>query len=476
MIGREPESEFMLNLLDTPKSEMLAVFGRRRVGKTYLIKTVYKEHLSLYITGVQDCPREEQLFLFFEKLKDAGYQGKRKPKNWNQAFLMLKEFLKAKKKKKKHVLFFDELPWLASGKSGFLSALAYFWNDWASDQNIVIVICGSAASWMIEHVVNNKGGLHNRITKKIHLEPFTLYEVDLFLKSKKIHLEKKQIIELYMVFGGIPYYWDELKKGESAIQTINRVCFEKLGLLKTEFDNLYAALFDFHQNHIELVETLAKKWKGFTRNEIIENSTFTNGGGLTKLLDELRTSSFIEAYLPYGKLKKDTLYRLADEYSLFYLTFIKNNTSNKKDTWLKLAEKPVYNNWKGYAFENICLKHIFQLKSKLGIQGVHSQESSFRFVGNEEIDGFQLDLVLDRADNTINICEMKFLEDDFYLTKEYAQKLRKRREGFRKITKTKKQLFTTLITTYGIKHNEHSLGLIDNVMILDDLFVPNPKF
>lgn len=472
MVGREFEIDILQGVLKTTNSEMIAIIGRRRVGKTYLIKNIYEKHIKFYLTGTQDAPIEEQLLNFSLKLKEcSGSKKKIKiPINWTEAFHQLKFYLNQHKSVQKKVIFFDELPWLTSRKSGFLQAFSYFWNDWASTANIIVVICGSVASWMIENVVNNKGGLHNRITKLINLEPFTLKETELFLKSKHINLDKYQIAQLYMAMGGIPHYLNEVRVGETASQTINRSCFTKNGLLHNEFNNLYAALFENYHNHVAIITALSSKWKGLTRNEIINLTKFTNGGGLSKLLHELVQSSFISAYEPFGKVKRETLYRLTDEYSLFYLQFIKNSLAKKNNSWIQHTNTPKYKAWSGFAFESLCLKHISQLKIALGIGGIYTQQSSYVIKGTALKQGAQIDLLIDRADKAINMCEMKYVTNDFSITKEYAKNLRQKRELFKEKTGIKKLVFTTLITTYSLQHNEHSLGLIDNVVLLHELY------
>lgn len=472
MLGREHESALLMDALATGQSELIAVIGRRRVGKTFMIKTVYEKQLRFYQTGMKDGPKEEQLLHFSEKLAEYAKSNisLKTPETWSEAFTQLKQHLIAFKGKTKQVVFFDEVPWLATHKSGFLEALDYFWNDWASTANIVVVICGSAATWMLEHVVNNKGGLHNRITKLIRLKPFTLSETKAYLVSRGIQLDNYQISQVYMAMGGIPHYLKEIKPGESAIENVNRICFEKDGLLRNEFQNLYAALFDHAHNHIEIVKALALKWKGLTRQEIIDATKFTNGGGLTKVLTELEESSFISTTLPFGKKKRDTLYRLSDEYTLFYFAFIENTTSTKKETWLSIIKSASYQTWAGYAFESLSLKHIEKIKRALGISGIYSNESGFLIKGTEQQPGLQIDLLIDRDDRAINLCEMKYYNAEFEVTKDYAQKLRIKRERFKTATGTKKHIFITLVTTYGLLTNEHSLGLVEKLITLDDFF------
>jgi len=471
MVGRVEESKILREALSGKVSSMIAVVGRRRIGKTYLIETTYKDNMIFNLIGQQHADRNSQLENFADKLQEysKSNQPLKVPKNWKVAFDRLKEYLIVHKTAKKKVVFFDELPWLDTHRSGFLSQLSYFWNDWAVKNDVVVVVCGSAASWMINKVVNHRGGLHNRINHLIQLQPFTLTEVKKYMRKNHIKLDEYQIIQLYMAIGGVPHYLKQLRAGETAAQNIQRICFSPNGLLRNEFHNLYAALFDRPEGHIEVIRALSKKWKGLTRNEIIQHSQLSNGGGLSKILEELDRSSFITSFQPYGKKKRQTLYRLTDEYSLFYLTFIEGSTT-KDNVWQQLSQKQAVKAWQGYAYESLCLKHINRIKEALGISGLYTEESGFVHQGDDTMSGMQIDLLIDRPDNAIHLCEMKFYNDTISITKEYAEKLRNRRSAFQYFTKTKKFLFTTLITTYGLNVNQHSLGLIDHVITMDQLF------
>lgn len=473
MIGRQEETAILDKLIHSEKSELLLVTGRRRVGKTFLIREYFKENICFEFIGTQYAEMENQLEkyaieiekYFPEKGKNISF------KNWTSALQHLADCIESlRKTKKKRVVFIDEFPWIAMHKSNFIHEFDYWWNSWASKQNIIVVITGSAASWMVEKVINNKAGLHNRVTQRIHLQPFTLSETKLFLESKKNNLDTYQIIQLYMVMGGIPHYLENIVAGESAVQNINRICFKTNGLLRTEFDNLYAALFDHAANYVVVVKALAMKWKGLTRQEIIVATKLTDGGGLTKILDGLESSGFIMKIMPLGKKSKDALYRLIDEYSLFYLHFIEGSRASAQDVWLQKASKPIFITWQGYAFENICIRHNEAIKVALGIGGMYTEVSSFFFKGSLEKPGFQIDMLLDRADNTMNLCEMKFYNSELTVDKAMADTLRIRRARFKEITSTKKHCFNTLITTYGVNTNEHSLSQIDQVITMEKLF------
>ena len=473
LIGREKEKEILLKVLETSEAELVAVLGRRRVGKTFLIRSVYDSLIRFEITGLQNVTVKKQLNNFHIHLRNAFGENvpKEKPTDWLEAFQQLIEcWEKSVNPTIKSVIFLDELPWLAGRKSGFLDGLSYFWNSWAVKKNVVIIICGSAASWMIQQVVYNKGGLHNRITRRIHLMPFTLHETDLFLKNRSIFLDKYQIIQLHMAMGGIPHYLKEIEVGKSAIQNIEQICFSNTGLLNDEFMKLYPALFENATHHISIINALGHKWKGLTRQEIIKDTHLPDGGNLSRYLDELLHSGFISAYGAFGKKQKDALYRLTDEYSLFYLHFIQHRNSFTKDTWQNLSQTPIFKSWTGYAFENLCLKHISQIKKAMGIAGIYSENGTFYQKGTIEQQGIQIDLLIDRKDNVINLFELKFYAEPYILTKKYANTLREKVGIFKQLSGTRKQIFLSLLSIYGLKPNENSVGLIHNSLEVDVLF------
>jgi hypothetical protein len=472
-IGRQKERDLLNKLLENREPEMVSVIGRRRIGKTFLIHSVYEKQIDFEISGIQNAPFARQITHFLAQMKIAfGVKPKSKPKNWIEAFLLLIEALEAKNKQEKMVVFFDELSWLAGPKSTFLEGLGFFWNSWASRKNIVVIICASAASWMIQKVVYHQGGLHNRITKRIDLQAFTLHETELFLRSRGVKSERYHILQLYMAMGGIPHYLKEVQAGKSAAQNIDDICFTPNGLLADEFMKLYPALFAESDNHIAIIRALAQKRMGMERNEIIALAKLSNGGGITKTLGELVNCGFIESYYPYGKKRKETLYRLTDEYSLFYLQFIEKNRKKSAGLFMELSQTQEWKTWAGYAFETICLKHLSQLKNALSIKGVYSEASAFLHKGSDGQKGVQIDLVLDRKDHTINLFEMKYYNTTWAIDKIEAEELKEKVLRFKAITKTTKQVFLTIVSTFGTKQNEYSIDLIDNDIRLDALFEP----
>ncbi len=472
IIGRADEQAILKELLAHNKSDLLAVYGRRRVGKTYLIKTYYKKEIIFECSGAVEATTSQQLnnfavqfFRYFKTRKAV------KIANWQEAFFMLETALKKIKSKRKKVLFFDELPRLDTHKSGFLPAFSYWWNMYGSQRSdLLVVICGSSASWMINKIVNHKGSLHNRITQRIRLLPFTLKETEAYMQYKKVQLTRYQIVQLYMVLGGVPQYLNGLERGKSVAQNINKTCFTKDGLMANEFQNLYVSLFNNPEKHLHVTKLLSQKIKGLTRSEIVKSSAkLSSGGGISKVLEELTESGFIDKIIPFRKKVKDTVYRLSDEYTMFYLKFMDHNIKGS-DGWQQVVASNAFNIWCGYAFEGICIKHINAIKRKLGIAGVYTEQSSWRLHGSKNNKGTQVDLLIDRKDGCINLCEIKFSNNVFELSRAYAAALDEKKRILKSHTKTRKSVFTTMITTFGVAGNQYKAQQIDSEIILDDLF------
>jgi hypothetical protein len=323
---------------------------------------------------------------------------------------------------------------------------------------------------MIQNILNNKGGLHNRVTTRLRITPFTLSETEAYLKSRGVTLDRYQVLQLYMVMGGIPQYLKEIRPSESAIQTIDRVFFTKHGLLKDEFNKLYTSLFDNALHHVTVVRALATKSKGMTRNEIIEATDLSSGGTTTNVLSELEESGFILSYVPFEKTFKEAVFRLADEYSLFYIKYIEKSRTTGVGTWMKLSEQASWKSWSGYAFEAVCFKHIPQIKAALGIALIYTEESVWRYIPEKGTVGAQIDLLLDRRDYCINLCEIKFSTDKFTVTKKYAEELTQKKQVFIERVKPKKTVFITMITTYGVAPNAYSKGVVQTELTMDALF------
>lgn len=455
--------------------ELVAIYGRRRVGKTFLVREHFADDLCFEMTGMFGVTLAEQLRNFAGAIATSFAIGVRPeaPRDWIAAFASLAAmFDRLPRRERKRVIFLDELPWLASPRSGFVSAFEHFWNSWASKRpDLVVVVCGSAASWMVEELLRARGGLHHRVTRSLRLEPFTLVETRAFLSTLGIVLEDHQILELYMALGGVPHYLKEISRGESPAQCIDRICFAKEGMLRQEFGNVYASLFDGAERHEQVVRALATRRKGLTRTQLLAATKLPTGGWLTDVLAELESSGFIMRTTHFGMAKKDTVYRLSDEHSLFHLHWIEKHRGRADGTWLRLRGTPAWRAWSGYAFESICLDHIDALRWSLGIGAVQTEESTWRHDATGDGDaGAQIDLVVDRKDGCINLCEMKFVEDELVIDKAYAETLRAKRDTFRRVTRTRKTLFTTLVTSHGVAANRHRDAVVDASLTMSALF------
>ncbi|MBL8889051.1 MAG: AAA family ATPase [Planctomycetaceae bacterium] len=474
LIGRKLEQDVLKRALDSREPELIALVGRRRVGKTFLVRNFFGSEICFEMTGIHGANRSLQLRNFSDQLRQAMKLDVKPevPTDWYAAFQQLIQFLESRKGKARRVVFLDELPWLASRKSGFLSALEHFWNSWGSRQhNLIVVICGSAASWMIDHVIHDRGGLYQRVTRHLHLQPFSLREVAEYLNSRSIRYEPRQITELYMALGGVPHYLREVQPGLSAAQNLDQICFASQGILVDEYSKLYAALFENPDRHVDIIQALAKRLSGVTRSELLESLSYLSGGRLTKTLDELMVSGFIERIEPWGKQRRDAMYRLIDEFSLFYLKWMKSRRNVGKEAWLNKRGTPAWRAWTGFAFENICHRHIQAIKANLGIAAVETQHACWQHRAKGDIDvGAQVDLLIDRRDDVINLCEIKYADDEFVIDQRYAKELRRKLDVFRRVSGTRKSVQLTMITTFGVRKNQYATELVDSEVKLSGLF------
>jgi AAA+ ATPase superfamily predicted ATPase len=473
VIGRHKEKQIFQRLLTSDQTELLAVYGRRRVGKTYLIREYFKENMVFEFTGAYEADAQIQLHNFFNEFQRAVTDPNLKPKDWTTAFKYLSDYLYTlENSPTKNVVFLDELPWLDTARSGFLSAFEYFWNQHGSRmKNLLLIVCGSSASWIIQKLINAKGGLYNRITQRIELKPFNLAETEEYLVSRNLKFTRYQIIQLYMAIGGIPFYLKHINPSLSVNQVIDQMCLMHGGILTNEFKPLFQSLFKNADAHISIIKSLAKSPYGLNRTKLLETTKIPNGGTFLRTIENLVDCGFIVELKPFGKKNKDTIFRLIDFYSHFFIKFIDGKVSNRPNVWEGLSNSPEFKAWTGYAFENLCLKHTNQIHKKLGIDGVHTELSSWAFKGNEEIDGAQIDLIVDRKDGIIHLCEAKFTSSEFVISKEYASKLRQKRAIFGHVTKTKKSVVSTLLSTYTATQNKYYSEEIHSEINLEDLFM-----
>jgi predicted AAA+ superfamily ATPase len=472
LIGRNREIEKLNRLARSPKPEFLAVYGRRRVGKTFLVREYFNNQFDFYTTGLAKGNTKQQLTNFNIFLSNYFSENYPVPENWLEAFNMLIKALEKKKQSdKKRIIFIDEMPWFDTKKSDFMMGLEFFWNSWASAQpNILLIVCGSAASWMINNLIKNTGGLYNRVTERMKLEAFDLRETEAYFSHKNIILDRYQIIQLYMVMGGIPYYLEQVEPGKSAMQNIEDLCFRNDGKLRTEFSYIFSSLFKNGEKHELILSTIFAKGGALSREDLIKYTGLTSGGNISKILMELEESGFITSFQHFGYKKANMLYCISDFYTLFYFRFIMNAGKYEPDMWLNSIDSPAVRAWSGLAFEQVCFAHVPQIKKALSIAGISSSTYSWQSKGDANQKGSQIDLVIDRRDQVINLFEIKYSINQVAITKAYDAILRQKIQNFKEKTGTKKSVFLTMLTTHGLSATEYRTSAIQNELTMDALF------
>ncbi len=469
-VARKAEQKILMDAASSKDSSFIAVYGRRRIGKTYLVRETFNRKILFSHTGVNRQNTAVQLTAFKSSLDDAGYHDMPKPSSWFEAFDSIKEIIMRSRAKKK-IIFLDELSWMDTPRSDFMTALEFFWNGWANARkDVLLIVCASSTSWMLNKVIHNKGGLYNRLTDRIHLAPFTLGECEELNRSNGIIMNRHQCLMAYMILGGVPYYWNMLKKGLSLPQNIDELFFSENAPMKEEYQYLYASLFKNPAPYERIVQVLAQNKRGLTRNEVIAHAGFANSGTLTRQLEELEQCGFTRKFPEFGKSKKGAVYQLIDNFTLFYLTFMDNKHPDP-NFWTNSINNPGINTWAGLAFERVCLEHLSQIKEALGIRNVVTTAHSFRCDNDPDrgISGSQIDLLIVRNDHIINICEMKYTSQLYSLNKSEEAKIRIRINDFQRTTGARSAIHSTLITPYGLKKNLYSDG-IQSVITADDLF------
>lgn len=456
IIGRKTEQACLIDAYNSEYSEFIAIYGRRRVGKTFLVRETFENKLSFSYSGLAEASTRMQLHNFHSVLKQHGYRKDRVPTNWIDAFFDLSCYLDSLPAGKK-VVFLDELPWMDAPKSSFLPAFENFWNGWASARkDILIIICGSATSWIVKKVFHNKGGLHNRLSDRIYLKPFSLKECEEYANSRNLKLSRKLITETYMIFGGVPYYWSMLKKGLSLPDNINNLFFIRDAKLQSEFQELYRSLFKNPEPYMAIITALGKKKAGMSRDEIVKHSKLPDNGRIKEFLEDLESCGFIRRYNAIGAKTKNAKYQLIDNFTLFHFKFLADKNSTDESYWSKIQSSPVYYSWSGLAFERVCLLHSQFIKRALGIEGVLTSEYSWRQIGKDVDNGAEIDLIIDRNDHAINVIEMKYTKGLFDIDKKYMSVLNNKIARLRDATKTTKSIFLTMITSEGLTDNAYS--------------------
>ena len=478
IIGREQETDELNELYESGRAEFVAVYGRRRVGKTFLVDEALKGKITFRHSGLSPVDEQnhknslkEQLKHFYLSLQRHGMKKSKCPASWLEAFFMLEMHLQSLDNGSRQVVFLDKLPWMDTPRSGFVTALEAFWNGWACHRdNMMLVVCGSANSWMLDNLVNNHGGLYGRTTYEVKLSPFSLAECEAFFESKGIRMSRYDIVQSYMITGGIPYYLGYMKRGLSLAQNVDRLFFARGAKLHDEYDRLFASVFANPEQMKRVVQLLGTRHSGYTRQEIFAKTGLKDCGASTKLLKALVASDFIEPYIPFGKGKREKHYKLIDHFCLFYMKFVQGQKDIDPEFWMHNVTSQGVSSWRGFAFEEVCFTHIRQIKKALNILGVSSTESAWVVKGDDETEGVQIDMLINRKDNVVNLCEMKFYNEKFTVNKAYHSKVVHRQNLLAEMIPRRAIVHNVLVTTEGLTYNEYS-GIFQNVVTVDDLFV-----
>ena len=470
LIGRIYERTRLEEAYGSGRAEFVAVYGRRRIGKTFLVRQTFEKRFFFRHTGKSGVDSRGQLDAFRKSLLTFGLKDCPRLRNWADAFEHLKKLVASSRMKRK-VVFLDELPWLDTPRSNFVPEFEYFWNDWASSRSdLMLVVCGSATSWIIGKIVKNRGGLHNRLTMQLALQPFTLGECERYATAQGLDFSRRDLGELYMVFGGVPYYWSLLRKGNSVAKSIDSLFFAPGGELSLEFEQLYASLYSNPDPYLAVIEALGSKRNGLTREELLARAKLVSSGNSTRVLTDLEQCGFVRKYQMFGNKSKGAFYQLIDAFTLFHLQFVRGNRDADPHFWTSSFGTSLHNAWAGLAFERLCLSHVDQIRNALGISGVKTSAAAWRHVPDEEHStGAQVDLLIDRADNVINLCEMKYAAAAYELNARREAELRERRATFLAVTKTNKTVMTTLVTSSGLKRNRYC-GAVQSEITLNDFF------
>ena len=473
LIGRKEEIRKLKDAYASKTSEFIAVYGRRRVGKTFLVREVFDYNFTFQHAGISKKPLKIQLNRFHASLIKQGLTDCPKFADWYEAFDALEVLINQSDSKKK-IIFLDEIAWMETPKSNFVSALESFWNSVASNRkDVLLIICASATSWIVKNVLKDRGGLHNRVTKKLPLAPFTLKECEDYAAKQGLKLRRHQILNLYMVMGGVAHYWSLLDKSLSVAQNIDALFFGKNPELKGEFNELYDALFKKPEPYKKIIITLSKKMEGMTMTELCKAGKIPDGGVLTGRLRELEECGFIVSSRSFHKAKKDTIYKLIDNYTIFYFKYVRENEKTE-NFWTKPRDPNSIRSWSGLAFERVCMQHISQLKQAMGMSAVATTEYAWRSdpkkKRTDDEDGAQIDLLIERGDGVINICEMKWSTNEYTLTKQDEKNLSNKVEVFEYQTGTKCSILVTMVTTFGVKHNMY-YDSIQSEVTIDQLFI-----
>lgn len=411
-VGRELELKKLRAIGEADEPSIVVVYGRRRVGKTELLEQAFRHRNILKFEGIEGLSEKDQYANAMRQL--AKYVGedlltKVQITSWSEFFDLVARYTK----EGTWTIYLEELQWLANYESKLLSELKYAWdNQFRRNPKLLLILCGSAPSFMLEKVVHSKA-LYNRSQHEIHLQELSISETKLFLKNRS----DREIFNAYLSVGGIPEYLKWVDKESSVFQGLCTHAFTSGSFFSREFEKIFTSSLANNKHYREIIETLSR-CKFLSREELAEKLKLTSGGTLSILLTDLEKCGFISKYCPYNLSNSSNVirYAIADNYLHFYFNFIRPIQSKiENGDYNEVPQSAIkmdsYAKWLGFAFERWCRKYSRVIAKILGFSGVQYRSGAyFSRATNKKDPGYQIDLVFDRADKVYTICEMKYLQ------------------------------------------------------------------
>lgn len=474
IIGRKAEQRDLDEWCHSAKPELICVYGRRRVGKTYLVQNAFEGQFAFFATGSDDRRNAVQLKAFHAALRRAGCAERTVPQDWFEAFNRLRLALEqpdvVRASCGRRVVFLDEFPWLAAKRSDFLAAFSDFWNGWASCQSdLVVIICGSATSWIVKNILENTASMYNRVTRQLYVAPFDLHDVEEMTQSLRLGWSRDAVLQCYLVFGGLPYYLDMLDRRKSLSQNIDALCLGTNAPLRREVPLLMEASLGNAPLHRAILRELAQSKVGIRRMDLANRVEGGTTGSFKRALDDLEKCGYIRCYTNRYERRKPSVYQLVDPFLLFGFRFMVDRAPDGHGlvSWKDFERTPAYYAWRGNAFEIACVNHTRQIKHAIGISAVKTED--FPWSSSTSEPGAQIDMVIERADGVTNLCEMKYTDGPFVADREFEEDMARRRRVFQIESATKNTVQSVLVCPQGLRPNTHSWD-IAHVVDIDDLF------
>jgi hypothetical protein len=465
-VGRKNELRMLNDAYRSGKDELVVLYGRRRIGKSSLVKRFAEKKKAYYeFEALEGETTPGQINHFLQQLKkqiDDPILDSVRFANWEQVFTYLTEKVINRKSKVKKILFLDELPWMAAGRIRLVSLLKYYWDNHWKSKHVMLILCGSVASFMVKKVLHSNA-LYGRTTIEILLKGFSPEEAARLLSKKR---SREETLNYQLVFGGVPKYLEQINTSQSFNKNMNTLCFSPHGIMLKEVERIFYSQFREPRTYLKIINLL--KNGIFSLSEISSKTKIPSGGGLKQYLKNLERAEMIRSYIPFdrsgnSKFKK---YTLADEFLVFFFKYMGPNLRVIKESssrrLFETLTQNSFDSWLGFAFERFCLKHAGLLALVMDFADDILLASPY-FKKNDE--RFQIDLLYQRADRVITVCEIKHqnIKIGTNIIPEMQRKcaLLKVPRGY--------ALEKALISLYGPDNSLKDTGYFHHFVTLDDI-------